>query len=306
MATHSSPDTFTHIPVLLHEVVSHLAIQPGDVVIDCTAGRGGHSEALAKCLQGNGTILLCDLDPGNLESASERVKRTCPGVKVLVHRGNFADVPRVASSYGIVANAVLADLGFSSTQMDDASRGFSFMRDGPLDMRLDPTAPLTAAEFIAHASENELARIFDQYGEERKARAVAQKIVATRKAVPIRTTHELVSVVKTVIKATGPINPATRVFQALRIAVNDELGSLDALLAGVVNASAWLRGGSRVGIIAFHSLEDRAVKQAFATLESSGAKITRKPIEPSEQEVARNPRSRSAKLRVATLATPTG
>ncbi len=286
--------------MLLHEVVAALAPKPGDTIIDCTAGRGGHSEALAKQLQGQGSILLCDLDEGNLQYSAQRVSASCPGVRVLVHRGNFAEVPRVASTLQLRADVVLADLGFSSTQMDDASRGFSFLRDGPLDMRLDLTAPLTAAELVAHASEAELCRIFERYGEERKARAVARKIVAVRKVTPIRTTHELVSVVKTVIPVTGPINPATRVFQALRIAVNDELGNLDALLASLGDASAWLSPVARVGVISFHSLEDRAVKQAFASLENERAKASRKPIEPSEDEIARNPRSRSAKMRVLT------
>jgi 16S rRNA (cytosine1402-N4)-methyltransferase len=300
----------------MHEVLTLLAPKPGETIVDCTAGRGGHASQLAQCLQGQGTLLLCDLDAGNLAYSADIVAQACPGVRILRHHGSFAEAPRVVTQAGLRASVVLADLGFSSTQMDDPARGLSFMRDGPLDMRLDPSAQLTAAALVASASEQELERIFRVYGEERMSRAVARKIVATRKAAPIATTHVLVSVVKSVIPVTGPINPATRVFQALRIAVNDELGHLDALLAacvplvarsggpagGLSGSSCWLAPGARVGVISFHSLEDRAVKQAFAAAESSGGRANKKPVEASEAELARNPRARSAKLRVLTLA----
>jgi 16S rRNA (cytosine1402-N4)-methyltransferase len=297
----------------MHEVLTLLAPKPGETIVDCTAGRGGHASQLAQKLQGQGTLLLCDLDGGNLAYSADVVAQACPGVRILRHHGSFAEAPRVVAQAGLRASVVLADLGFSSTQMDDPARGLSFMRDGPLDMRLDPSAQLTAAALVASASEQELERIFRVYGEERMSRAVARKIVATRKAAPIATTHALASVVKTVIPATGPINPATRVFQALRIAVNDELGHLDALLAACAAPSSragsslagsafWLAPGARVGVISFHSLEDRAVKQAFAAAESSGGRANKKPVEASEAELARNPRARSAKLRVLTLA----
>jgi 16S rRNA (cytosine1402-N4)-methyltransferase len=303
----SAAPAYSHTPVLLREVLELLRPAQGDTIIDCTAGRGGHACEFAQCLLRGGkagdagTILLCDLDAGNLLHAAKVVSTQCAGVRVLTHHGNFAEAARVASERGLKANVVLADLGFSSTQMDDPTRGFSFMRDGPLDMRLDTTSQLTASMLVASASEQELERIFRVYGEERMSRAVARKIVAVRKVAPISTTHEFASVVKAVLPTTGPIHPATRVFQALRIAVNDELGSLDALLAACKDQASWLAAGARVGIISFHSLEDRAVKQAFGELAKNGASASRKPVEASEEELARNPRARSAKLRVLTL-----
>jgi 16S rRNA (cytosine1402-N4)-methyltransferase len=220
-------------------------------------------------------------------------------------------------SRGLTADVVLADLGFASPQVDDASRGLSFMRDGPLDMRLDPTAPVTAAELVATMSESELADMLRDYGEEPAARAIAQKLVSARRASPILTTSRLAEIVRSAVhrpRTPGrrPIDPATKTFQALRIAVNDELGSLNALLAAVRRgaaraaagpAAAWLRPGARVGIISFHSLEDRPVKQAFAGLVEAGLAddLSRGHVGPADMETESNPRSRSAKLRVVRI-----
>lgn len=203
---------------------------------------------------------------------------------------------------------VLADLGFSSNQVETAGRGFSFQRDGPLDMRLDPTSPVTAADLVASTPERELARLIREFGDEPAAGKIARKLVDSRRSGPISTTGQLAELIRSVVgRRPGSIDPATKTFQALRIAVNDELGSLSSLLAAVergarVAASGgagWLNQGARVAIISFHSLEDRLVKQGFASLVAAGAALalTRRPMEGSESEVAENPRARSAKLR---------
>lgn len=305
-----------HIPVLLRQCVDLLAPKPGDTVVDCTAGLGGHAAALATCVGATGTVVLFDLDPKNLELAAANVRESCPGTRVIAHHGSFADVGRVlatAGDGGLRADVVLADLGFASVQMDDAVRGFSFMREGPLDMRLNPKAPVTAAELVNTLAAPELAEILRDYGEEPAARSIAQKIVQSRQARPISTTSELAAIVRSVVprRPGVAIDPATKTFQALRIAVNDELGHLERLLDAVVrgaraattNASSWLSVGARVGIISFHSLEDRQVKQAFASLadQQLAEHLTRKPLTADESEVSTNPRSRSAKLRVVRI-----
>jgi 16S rRNA (cytosine1402-N4)-methyltransferase len=194
-------------------------------------------------------------------------------------------------------DGLLADLGFASDQMDAADRGLSFQQDGPLDMRLDPTAGETAADLVARLSEYDLAKVFYEYGEERHSRRVARKIVEVRKQTPIRTTGQLADLVRSCVprEKGRSFDPATRVFQALRIAVNDELGSLERLLAQLPRV---VRPGGRVGVISFHSLEDRRVKQAFRD-RSTWEPVTKKPVQAGEDEVRQNPRSRSAKLRVA-------
>jgi 16S rRNA (cytosine1402-N4)-methyltransferase len=327
----------THVPVLLAETVGALAPARGETYLDCTAGLGGHAEAVGGAM-GEGTIVLNDADPGNLARAQERVlgstggrgsaaqapsgtgqaqaaSGTRPGVIAL--RGNFADAPRRLQEMGLAADMVLADLGFASGQMEDPARGLSFMRDGPLDMRFDPEGAITAAELVGSLPEAELARIIAEYGEERGARRVARKLVEARRAGPIETTGQLAGLVRAALgrrQGGGGIDPATKTFQALRIAVNDELGNLGALLAAVERGSAdvsageggrasWLREGARVAVISFHSLEDRAVKRAFAGLVEKGLaeRVTRKAVTAGEDEVGRNPRARSAKLRVVRL-----
>lgn len=307
-----------HVPVLLRQVVDLLDPKPGDVVLDCTAGLGGHAAELAARAGPTGDVVLNDLDAGNLARASARVSGGVSGggsARVATLHGNFADAPRRVEEQGLAADVVLADLGFASNQIEDAARGFSFMRDGPLDMRLDPSQGATAADLVRSLPEGELVRIIREFGEDREAFRIARKIVQARQTAPITTTGQLADIVR---QALGPaaardsIHPATRTFQGLRIAVNDELGSLEAFLHAVRHGagrvrrgeSGWLRPLARVGIISFHSLEDRIVKRGFGALVDEGLAqhVTRKPVEAEEDEVRDNPRSRSAKLRVIQIA----
>jgi 16S rRNA (cytosine1402-N4)-methyltransferase len=292
-----------HIPVLLREVVALLAPKTGETYLDCTAGLGGHAAAIAPALTSMGTVILNDADPGNLAHAKVRIEALPNAPKVHAIHGNFAEIPWKLRDQSV--DMLLADLGFASSQMDDAARGFSFMRDGPLDMRLDPSLPTSAADLVNTLPEAELLRILRDFGEEKAARTIARKLVQTRRELPITTTSHLAETVRSVVRPTGNgIHPATRTFQALRIAVNDELGSLDALLGAVRRAasgkSSLLKPGARVGIIAFHSLEDRPVKHCFADLIKDGLAddVSDGAVKPADDEVDDNPRSRSATLRV--------
>jgi 16S rRNA (cytosine1402-N4)-methyltransferase len=233
-----------------------------------------------------------------------------PQLTVRTHHGNFAAVSHALEGWKTPADMVLADLGFASNHVDDAARGFSFKRDGPLDMRMNVREGPTAADLVASLPEGELARMLLEYGEERLSRKVARKLVEVRRKTPILTTGQLADVVRSVVPVTGAIDPATRTFQALRIAVNDELGSLEALLLAVgdgvkqvrLGRPSWLKPGARVAIISFHSLEDRAVKQAFAKLVKAGCMdLTHGCVTADEAESMRNPRARSAKLRAIGL-----
>ena len=299
------------------EIVSALGVAPGSVVLDCTAGRGGHAAMLAADAGPTGAAVLCDLDPANLDFATERVRATGVG-RILPLAGSFARAPRDLIRAGLAADAVLADLGVASTQIDTPDRGFSFLADGPLDMRMDPTGPVSAGDLVATANAAELTRIIREFGEEPLARRIAEKIVRMRTESPILTTAELAGLVREAYgsrAASSRNHPATRTFQALRIAVNDELGALDGLLRQIGEAakamaegrSTWLVPGARVAFLTFHSLEDRRVKQAFAQLVRDGLGRTpaRTPEIPTETEIATNPRSRSAKLRVVTVGDPT-
>lgn len=304
----SDPDP-GHTAVLLNEVLDLLDLErdrPGRVVLDCTLGRGGHAAALIPRIGPGGVYVGLDLDEGNLAYAEARLGpiASSAGVGLHVVHASFAGAGVVLASLGIDrVDGVLADLGFASNQVDDASRGLSFRHDGPLDMRLDPAGPTTAADLVNRLGEQELADVLYLYGEERLSRRIARKIVQRRSDRPIKTTLELAEVCR---RAYGPgagrggkrIDPATRTFQALRIAVNGELDALEALLARVPGL---LADGGLCGIISFHSLEDRRVKRAFLDAERSGEleRVTRKPVTASEQEQHDNPRSRSAKLRVA-------
>lgn len=312
---------------MLEEVLRTLAPAPGQTIADCTAGLGGHAIALARMVGPSGTLVINDLDATNLADAGARVASALgdDAPRIVSFLGNFSHLPTRLARASIRADAVLADLGFSSSQMDNPSRGFSFSADGPLDMRLahrgEPTReadraidadpddlPPSAAELIASLPETELARIIREYGEDRNAGAIARKIAGARREHPISTTWELARIVRSAAgrAAPGGIDPATRTFQAIRIAVNDELGNLDALLHAVRGAMAtparpdWLAPGARVGVISFHSLEDRPVKRMFAGLVQSGVAedVTDGCLTPTEDEISRNPRSRSAKLRV--------
>lgn len=320
-AAPDEPSSLGHVPVLLREVVRLLDPRPGETVVDCTAGLGGHAAVLAQRLGARGRMVLNDLDPTNLSRAEAFVRMLPDSPEVVAIRGNFAELPRRLAERGIGADAVLVDLGFASSQMDNPARGFSFQREGPLDMRLDPEGATTAARLVNTLPEQELGEIIRDLGEERHWRRIAAKLVAERARAPIETTARLAAIVTDAVggpgRSAGRIHPATKTFQALRIAVNDELGALRSLLESVsrvasglgIGAGAgalWLnRGGrgARIGVIAFHSLEDRLVKHAFADLVKRGLAeaLTKRPIEASEQEQRENPRSRSAKLRVIRL-----
>ncbi len=293
----------THIPVMLAEVVGVLAPRAGETYVDCTAGLGGHAEAMARALGPTGLVVLNDLDAENLERATGRLRAIESGPRVVSKRGNYAELPAFLASMGIAANLVLADLGFSSNQVDDGGRGFSFGRDGPLDMRLDPSQTLTARDLVNGMSEGEIERVLREFGEEPSARRIARKLVRVRAQRPISTTLELAEIVRSAVPGGGGVHPATRTFQAFRIAVNDELGNLEAFLSRVGLGEGWLAGEARVAMITFHSLEDRPVKRTFSTLVKGGVGSWIGPdhLGPSGEEVERNPRARSAKLRAIGL-----
>jgi 16S rRNA (cytosine1402-N4)-methyltransferase len=328
----------SHIPVLPAEVLSALVPAPGQTLIDCTAGLGGHARLISSHIAPGGRVILNDADPANLARATQSLREhvasfaapapLAPG-QVLIESisierisGNFAFLPRVLQSRGFSGDLLLADLGFSSNQMEDAERGFSFMRDGPLDMRLDPTLRSTAADLVNGFPERELARVLQEYGDERGAPKIARKLVQARQRGPISTTGQLAELVRSCLPPshTG-IDPATRTFQALRIAVNDELGSLESLARDIVlmaedlspagrkraasegsHSPGWLSPGARVAFISFHSIEDRIVKNMVAkVVELGGQDVLGGPVGPSESEQEANPRSRSAKLRCVRL-----
>ena len=292
--------------MLLDEVLDSLAPRAGQTAADCTVGRGGHALALASRLGPAGTLILNDTDAENLAFSASRVAREIPGEdrpRLVTIHGNFADLPREMRERGLRADVVLADLGFASTHIEEASRGFSFSRPGPLDMRMDRSRGPTAADLVNSMPEAELARMIREFGEDRHAARIARKLVEARRAEPISTTDQLARIVRAGAGPAGTIDPATRTFQALRIAVNDELGSLDALLAslGDGHGDGWLTPGARVGIISFHSLEDRRVKVAFRDAATRGGGVAIGPIVAGEPEQRDNPRARSAKLRVLRL-----
>jgi 16S rRNA (cytosine1402-N4)-methyltransferase len=289
-----SPVPARHVPVLAAEVVALLDPQPGEVWVDATTGGGGHARLIAERIGPTGRLIGLDQDPGMLDRARVRLD----GLPVTLVHANFDQVAAALATVGVrEIDGLLADLGFASDQMDEVERGLSFQQDGPLDMRLDPTAGETAADLVARLSEFDLAKVIYEYGEERHSRRVARRIVETRKQTPIRTTGQLAALVRSCVPREKGRNfdPATRTFQALRIAVNDELGALDRLLAQLPRL---VKPGGRVGIISFHSLEDRRVKHAFRDREVWAA-VTKKPVTASEAEERENPRARSAKFRVA-------
>jgi 16S rRNA (cytosine1402-N4)-methyltransferase len=284
-----------HIPVLSSEVLAGLDPQPGQTVVDATAGAGGHTALLWQRIAPTGTLIAIDQDPTMLAIAQARLSE--PRIRWL--HGSFEDLPALLQAAGVdAADAILADLGFCSDQLADPQRGLSFQLDGPLDMRLDQTRGEPASALLRRSSEKDLADVFWRFGEERFSRRVAKQIVETRKAAPITTTRELAELVRRCVpRAHGHnIDPATRVFQALRIAVNDELGALERFLQITPDC---LKPGGRIAIISFHSLEDRLVKQAFRKSPELIKEVTRKPLRATDQEIQDNPRARSAKLRVA-------
>lgn len=289
-----SPEPARHRPVLPREVVEHLDPKPAETWVDATTGAGGHARLIAERIGPSGHVIGLDQDPTMLDRARGRFEE----LPVILVHANFDQLAAALATVGVTEiDGLLADLGFASDQMDASERGLSFQHDGPLDMRLDPTGGETAADLIARLSEYDLAKVFYEFGEERHSRRVARKIVETRRQTPIRTTGQLADLVRSCVprEKGRHFDPATRVFQGLRIAVNDELGSLDRLLAQLPRV---VKPGGRVGIISFHSLEDRRVKHAFRDREVWEL-VTKKPVTAGEVEVRDNPRARSAKLRVA-------
>ncbi len=283
-----------HVPVLVAEVLQWLDPRPGQVIVDGTVGGGGHALAIAQRLGPTGKLIGVDLDPAALEAAADRLA----GLPVELVHGNFADLPEILQALGIQAvHGILLDLGMSSLQLADPCRGFSFSQDGPLDMRFDPTRGEPAWRLVNRLSAKKLAELIWQYGQERYSRRIAQAIVAYRQQNPITTTGQLVQIIHQCLprQRTDRIDPATRTFQALRIAVNQELEFLKTALHRLPKC---LLPGGRLAVISFHSLEDRLVKQAF-TSDQRLEVLTRRPIRPSQTEIEQNPRSRSAKLRVA-------
>ena len=306
---------FSHKSVLLWECMEGLAIRPNGIYIDGTAGGAGHSSCIASHLSDGGRLIALDQDEVAVQTATARLAAF--GERATVVRSNFREVEKVCKDLGIEQiDGMLLDLGVSSYQLDTAERGFSYQADAPLDMRMDLRNPLSAYEVVNEYSEERIKKILFEYGEERFSGRIASAILRAREQAPIRTTGELVRIVKGAIPAAardGGHHPAKRTFQALRIEVNAELDVIEPAIRSAVNM---LREGGRIAIITFHSLEDRIVKQTFADLASGctcpknfpvcvcGKKpkvkvVTRKPILPSEAELEENPRSRSAKLRVA-------
>ena len=299
----------SHIPVLYQEVLAGLQIKPGGRYIDGTVGGGGHARGILVASAPDGELLGIDADPMAVALAGEQLAEFAGRVTLV--QGDFADLEEIAEEHGFCpVDGILLDLGLSSLQLEAAGRGFSFQLDGPLDMRFDPSQMTTAADLVNTLSREELADILFRYGEEPQSRRIARAIVAER---PINTTGELAALVSASVGRRRGIHPATQTFQALRIAVNEEL---ECLAAALPQALRLLGPGGRLAIISFHSLEDRLVKQFFrneardcvcppeipvcvcdhrATL----GIVTKKPIRPSAEEVAANPRSRSAKLRIA-------
>lgn len=284
-----------HTSVLPAEVMSFLAVRPGMRVVDGTLGGGGHTRLLAEAVGPEGLVIAIDRDP----AAIERGARELAGLPVRFAQANYCDIPEVLDALAIDAvDAVLLDIGLSSDQLADRDRGFSFDADGPLDLRFDPTEGEPAWRIVNRMKPESLADIIYEFGEERHSRRIARKIAAVREKEPIHSAREFARLVVSAIPRQHPpsrIHPATRTFQALRIAVNQELKSLR---IGLERIPLRLVPGGRLAVISFHSLEDRLVKQAFRNTQVWDC-LTRSPVEAGPEEVAANPRSRSAKLRVA-------
>ena len=308
-------ETYLHRPVLLHECIEALAIRPDGIYLDGTLGRGGHSEEIAKRLSDKGRLLCIDRDRQALEEAGRRLAPWADRITFL--HGNFADLDALMDRAGVAAaDGMLFDLGVSSPQLDDPERGFSYMHDAPLDMRMDRDDALTAWTVVNQWPREEIRRVLSQYGEERYAGSIAAAIDKARQKAPIETTGQLVEVIRGALPAAAlreKQHPAKRSFQGIRIAVNDELASVSRMLQAAIPR---LNPGGRLAVISFHSLEDRIVKSELAAA-AKGCTcppefpvcvcgktpqvklVTRKPILPGEDELEENPRARSAKLRVA-------
>jgi 16S rRNA (cytosine1402-N4)-methyltransferase len=306
---HAIEDFVYHRPVLQREVLGLLKPKPGFLIVDGTCGGGGHTEAL---LESGADVLALDQDPDAVQHVSERLARF--GRRLIVRQANFRHAGSVFDELGIrTIGGALLDLGVSSRQLENAARGFSFVRNGPLDMRMDPRTKLTAAKIVNEYGEEELTRLFRELGEEPAARRIASLIVKMRRTSPFRETLPLARAIEKLVGRHGRHHPATQVFQALRMEVNDELGALEEGLRGL---TARLAPRGRIAVITFHSLEDRIVKNFFRDHSQEWLDkpewpapqrnpdydlelVTPKPVEPSDEEQRANPRSRSAKLRVA-------
>ena len=290
-----------HDPVLLREVLSLLNPQPAQTIVDCTLGRAGHSSAIAEHLGKRGLLIGLDVDPNNLAFAKDRLADA--PCEVRLFHANFAELEDVLAATGTPrVDAILADLGLSTNQLFDDRYGLSFSHDMPLDMRIDPRITKTAADLVNTTSEKDLADVLYELAQERYSRRIAGKIAEVRRISPITSTQRLAELVRSAIPKRGgapeKIDPATRTFLALRMAVNREMDNLAALLE---QAPKHLNQRGRLGVISFQSMEDRLVKQAFRAAQETGVFtiITKKPVSPADDELAQNPRSRSAKLRVA-------
>ncbi|MFB3827657.1 MAG: 16S rRNA (cytosine(1402)-N(4))-methyltransferase RsmH [Bryobacteraceae bacterium] len=284
-----------HYPVMLAESLEHLAVRPEGVYVDATAGLGGHTREIARRLI-TGMVIANDRDAESLELARRNTAEF--SLRIRFHHGAFSQLARALAAAGVEkADGLLADLGVSRYQLTEPARGFSLQADGPLDMRMDASRGATAQDLVNHTAEKALADLIFQLGEERRARKIARAIVRAR---PIRSTLHLAGVVEKAVPRTGRLHPATRTFMALRMAVNDEPGELDALLE---TGPGLLKSGGRMVVISFMSLEDRKVKEKFRTLAREGRAVllTRRPLEPGEEEVRENPPSRSAKLRAVEM-----
>ena len=289
-----------HVPVLFDEAIEFLRVRPGSTVVDCTLGLAGHASGIARLLGPKGHLIAFDRDAEALAMAKERLARTCDELgkdapKVTVYHEAFSSAARLLEPASV--DGMLADFGVSSLQLEDAHRGFSFMADGPLEMRMDTRSGPTAAQVVNEASERELADLIYEYGEERRSRRIARAIVRGR---PVTTTGQLARIVAQAAPAMKQdrIHPATRTFQALRIYVNRELDEIKSLMD---SAPKLLKPSGRLVVISFHSLEDRIAKDSFREGQSKGIWeiLTKKPVTASEEEIDRNSRSRSAKLRAA-------
>lgn len=293
-----------HVPVLLHEVIRVLSPKKGEFFVDGTFGSGGHSRAIAEAVAPGGMILGIDRDPERIRDAEgSRDFFEKLSVSLSLENVSYAEIPEVLRRHGFRApDGILLDLGFSSMQIEDAARGFSFQENGPLDMRYDPNSGISAAEVVNTFGEEALRDIILTYGEEPAAGKIAESIVTRRRKNRILTTFELRDAVIAVkgFRKEGILHPATKTFQAIRVYVNDEIGNLKTFLS---EFSKWISPGSRIAVISFQGIEDTAVKEAFRALVVSGqAKaITKKPIQAGEEELAENPRARSAKLRAISI-----
>jgi 16S rRNA (cytosine1402-N4)-methyltransferase len=288
-------NNFSHIPVLLHEAVEALKVEPAKQYIDATLGGGGHTEEIIKK---GGVVLGIDQDEDALEYVSQRLKSFIDEKKLILGKGNFEDIQKLARDNGFEAvDGILFDLGVSSYQLDSSGRGFSIRNDEELDMRMNKDGKLNAFDVVNSYSESALIDLFYRYGEEHNAKGIAQAITDKRKKEKIRTTKELAGLIERLPHKSEEIHPATRVFQAIRIEVN---GELNAVKQGVYDSLSLLNPGGRLAVISFHSLEDRIIKQIFekAKREGKGVALTKKPIVATYEENVRNRRSRSAKMRI--------